>query len=188
MEYIGEVLITSTTQFTAQAVKINNSPAFGSFVKTVSGGVNIYGIVYNVATGSIDGNRKPMAFGKQEEVLFKEQPQLSHLLKTEFSALTIGYRKEKYYGYLPDNPPRIHSFVHVCSEEEVLEITEDLSYLQTLISNNLGNQEQLVSASIRFGVNSSNNTKEFLIKTGKCLLPLLKYDMDSFNNIFRSVR
>ena len=187
MEHIGEVLITSTSQFTAQAVKVNNSPAFGSFVKAISGGATIYGVVYNISTGSIDGNRKPIAFGKQEEILFKEQPQLTHLLKTEFSALTIGHRKEKYYGNLPDNPPRIHSFVQACSDEEVIEITEDLRYLQTLIGTNLGNHEQLLSSSIRFGVNISNNKKEFLIRTGKCLLPLLKYDLDSFNNIFRSV-
>lgn len=194
MSYLGEVLLTNTTEFNAQAVNVNESPDFGNFVKVLNKEETIFGVVYQISTGSIDNSRKPMAFGKSEVDLLREQPQLLHLLKTDFSCITIGHQKaelqekRKYLGYLPGRPPKIHSFVESCNQQEIKVITDDLKYIQFLLAFNGSFTDQLLSACIRQGYLANQQSKDFLVKTGKYLLPLLRHDLDRFNLIFRSVR
>ncbi|MBT4497415.1 MAG: hypothetical protein HOC74_06825, partial [Gemmatimonadetes bacterium] len=89
-DYLGEVIESSTTEFVAESCELHGAPSFGRFVRVVSE-VPIIGIVFNVFTQSIEPNRRPTAYGKTEEELRLEQPQIFELLRTEFQALVIGY-------------------------------------------------------------------------------------------------
>lgn len=116
---IGEIVETSSAGFTAQCYKLGQAPALGSLVKTRSESLEIYGIVCNVETHSIDPGRHVVARGENMEVedeIFQANPQLARLLKTDFEVLVVGHRQgDKLYQYLPPKPAPIHSFVYTCS-------------------------------------------------------------------------
>ena len=93
-ERVGEVIEASTTEFAAQCYELYQSPPLGSLVKTRDSSVDLYGIVYNAATTSIEPGRRPLARGKDEvteEEVYRTSPQLLKLLRSEFNALVVGH-------------------------------------------------------------------------------------------------
>ena len=92
---IGEVIEASTTDFVAQCYELYQLPPLGSLVKTKYLPVELYGVVYHAATTSIEPGRRPIARGKDEvseEAIYQASPQLSKLLRSEFTALIVGHR------------------------------------------------------------------------------------------------
>ncbi|UCD54000.1 MAG: hypothetical protein JSU76_03670, partial [Dehalococcoidia bacterium] len=84
---VGEVIEASTTDFAAQCYELYQSPPLGSLVKTGDSGVELYGIVYNAATTSLEPGRRPIARGRDEtaeEEIYRSSPQLLKLLRSEF--------------------------------------------------------------------------------------------------------
>jgi len=116
---VGEVIEASTTDFVAQCYELYQLPPLGSLVKTKDQSVELYGIVYNATTASLEPGRRPIARGKDEtseEEIYRSSPQLLKLLRSEFSALMVGHRQgDKLFHYLPPKPARIHGFVYLCS-------------------------------------------------------------------------
>ncbi len=141
VQRVGEVIEASTTDFVAQCYELYQSPPLGSLVKTTDLPVELYGIVYNATTASLEPGRRPIARGKDEtseEEIYRSSPQLLKLLRTEFSTLVVGYREnEKLYRYLPPKPARIHSFVYLCSADEVREFSQSLDFLNILLNTHL---------------------------------------------------
>ena len=93
--WVAEVIESSTTEFTAECRELNGSPPFGTLVKAHSSPWLIYGVVHHISTQSIEPYRRPMAFGKTEDELKQEQPQIYALLRTHFKALVVGYASEE---------------------------------------------------------------------------------------------
>jgi hypothetical protein len=175
---LGEVIAASTTEFTAQCYELYRLPPLGSLVKTKDGEMELYGIVYNAANTSLEPGRKPIARGKDEtseEAIYQSSPQLLKLLKSEFGALVVGYRKDgKLYRYLPPQPARIHGFVYQCSPEEVKEFSQSFAFLNILLNTRLPvSVEELIAASLRqmSAVNDDHHT--YLVAAGKELAGLL---------------
>jgi predicted RecB family nuclease len=140
--------------------------------------VELYGIVNNASTTSLEPGRKPIARGKDEateEDIYKSSPQLSKLLRSEFSALVVGHRAgDKLYHYLPPSPARIHAFVYACSPEEVKEFSWSLDFLSILVSSQLPVPvEELVSAALRQMAQAQPDPRAFLVAAGKELAVLL---------------
>ena len=184
MDRIGEIIEASTTFFTAQCYELYQSPALGSLVKTKEGSVELYGIVYNASTTSLEPGRKPIARGKDEateEDIYKANPQLNKLLRSEFSALVVGHRGgDKLYHYLPPSPARIHAFVYACTPEEVNEFSRSLDFLNLLVSSQLPVPvEELVSAALRQMAPAQPDPRAFLVAAGKELAVL----MTDFNQL-----
>ncbi|NPV26455.1 MAG: hypothetical protein HPY81_03150 [Firmicutes bacterium] len=187
-KHIGEVVEATTNQLVAQALKLHQPPAFGSFVKTESDYVVTFGVVYEAQTTSLEPNRRSTAYGLSEEELQREQPQIFSLLRTEFKVLTIGFKdSDAWYGYLPPQPPRIHAFVEECTEEEVVGITSNFNYLHTLCFSQAGSDE-LIAACLRRASQAHPVPRQYLIDAGKELVRLLKDDYDRFNAILRRLR
>ncbi|MFC1954674.1 hypothetical protein ACFLVZ_02485 [Chloroflexota bacterium] len=175
---VGEVIEAGTTDFLAQCYKLYQSPPLGSLVKTADKSVEQYGIVYNVTTASIEPGRRPIARGKDEaseEAIYSSSPQLLKLLRTEFSALVVGYREnEKLFQHLPSRPARIHSFVYQCQPEEVKEFSHSLNYLNILVNTHLPvSAEEIIAASLRQASLVQENPRTFLVGAGKELAGLL---------------
>jgi len=178
MDRIGEVIEASTTFFTAQCYELYQSPALGSLVKTKDQSVELYGIVYNASTTSLEPGRKPIARGKDEateEDIYKANPQLNKLLRSEFAALVVGHKGgDKLYHYLPPSPARIHAFVYACAPEEVKEFSRSLDFLNILVSSQLPVPvEELVSATLRQMAPAQPDPRAFLVAAGKELAVLL---------------
>jgi hypothetical protein len=175
---VAEVIEASTTSFTAQCYELYQSPALGSLVKTKDQSVELYGIVCNASTTSLEPGRKPIARGKDEateEDIYKANPQLTKLLRSEFSALVVGHKGgAQLYHYLPPNPARIHAFVYACTPEEVKEFSRSLDFLNILVSSQLPVPvEELVSATLRQMAPAQPDPRAFLVAAGKELAVLL---------------
>ncbi|MFC2011894.1 hypothetical protein ACFLVU_02065 [Chloroflexota bacterium] len=174
----GEVIEASTNDFTAQCYELYQSPPLGSLVKTTDEAVEQYGIVCNATTASIEPGRRPIARGRDEaseEEIYRSSPQLLKLLRSEFSALVVGHKKEgRIFHYLPPKPARIHSFVYQCQPEEVKEFSQSLGFLNILVSTHLPvSVEEIVAASLRQMAAVYEDPHSFLVVAGKELAVLL---------------
>ena len=118
-EKIAEIIMAETATFTAQSFVFYELPPLGSLVKAC----DTYGIVCHAETAGLDTGRKPVARGKDEvteEAVYESSPQLTKLLRSDFTAAAVGYREgDNVYQYLPPRPVKLHSFVYLCPPEEV---------------------------------------------------------------------
>ncbi len=192
-ERAGEVVEASTTGFVAQCYELYQSPPLGSLVKTRDMPVELYGIVYHAATTSLEPGRRPIARGKDEaaeEEIYRSSPQLLKLLRTEFSALVVGYREEeKLYHYLPPRPARIHGFVHLCLPEEVKEFSQSFDFLNILVNARLPvSADELVAASLRQMSQAYEDRHAFLVAAGKELAVLLSGQFNQLKAILGRIR
>ncbi len=190
---VGEVIEASTTDFVAQCYELYQSPPLGSLVKTGDSGGELYGIVYNAATTSLEPGRRPIARGKDEaseEEIYRSNPQLLKLLRSEFDAVVVGHRQgDKLYHYLPPQPARIHGFVYLCPPEEVKEFSQSFDFLSILISSHLTVPvDEVVSACLRQMSQAHEDRRAFLVAAGKELAVLLSGDFNQFKAILGRIK
>jgi len=193
VERVGEVIEASTTGFVAQCYELYQSPPLGSLVKTTDLPVELYGIVYNATTTSLEPGRRPIARGKDEaseEEIYKSSPQLLQLLRSEFSSLVVGYREnEKLYHYLPPKPARIHGFVHLCPSDEVKEFSQSFDFLNMLINTHLPvPADELIAACLRQMSQVYEDPDHFLVAAGKELAILLSGNFNQLKAILGRIR
>jgi len=192
VQRVGEVIEASTTEFVTQCYELYQLPPLGSLVKTRDQEVELYGIVYYAATTSIEPGRRPIARGKDEdseEAIYRSNPQLLKLLRSEFSALVVGYKDEKLYHYLPPQPTRIHSFVYLCSPDEVKEFGKSFDFLNMLINAHLPVPiDELIAASLRQMSEVYEDRQAFLVAAGKELAILLSGEFNQLKAILGRIR
>jgi len=192
-ERTGEVIEASTTDFVAQCYELYQLPPLGSLVKTGDMSVELYGVVYHATTASLEPGRRPIARGKDEateEAIYRSSPQLSQLLRSEFSVLIIGHKQDgKLYQYLPPKPARIHGFVYLCSQEEIREFSKSLHFLNMLLSAPLPiSAEELIAASLRRMGEAHEDTHDFLVAAGKELAILLGGELNRLKAILERIK
>lgn len=190
---IGEVIEASTTEFMAECYQLYNAPPLGSLVKTTDGTVEIYSIVYNATTESIEPGRRPIARGKdeaEEEDIYLKNPQLVRLLRTEFNALVVGHRDAGYlHHYLPPRSARVHSFVYLCDRDELGQFTQSFDFLNILVSARIpGSGDELVAACLRHAAQAHDDSHAFLVRAGKELAILLSGELQRLNAILRRIK
>jgi len=181
---VGEIIEASTTQFVAQCYELYELPPLGSLVKTG----DIYGIVANAATTSLEPGRRPIARGKDEaseEEIYRASPQLLKLLRSEFSALVVGHKEgDRLCQYLPPNPARIHAFVYPCPPGEVKEFSQSFNFLNILVNTRLPvPADELIAAALRQMSQAHEDRQAFLVSAGKELAVLLSSDFNQLKSI-----
>jgi len=181
---IAEVIEASTAQFTAQCYELYGLPPLGSLVKTG----DIYGIVCHAETAGIEPGRKPIARGKDEaseEGVYQSSPQLAKLLRSQFTAVVVGYKDgDRIYQHLPPQPARIHGFAYLCQPDEVKEFSESFGFLNILNNAALPvSTEELVSAALRQMSLAHEDSRAFLVAGGKEIANLLSSDFIRLKNI-----
>ena len=186
-DHLGEVIDSNTADFLAQSRELNGSPPFGSFVK-VAAESTVIGLVFNVSTHSIEPNRRTTAYGKTEEELRLEQPQIFELLATEFSSIIVGHLDSfGAHPFLPPQPPRIHSFVYPCGPDETRMFTTTSDYLRTVTNASRLPTDDLLIASVRSAWNAHDRDTAYLVSIGKDLSRLIKNDYDRLSSIIRRI-
>ncbi len=190
---VGEVIEASTTEFVAQCYELYQSPPLGSLVKTRDLPVELYGIVYNATTTSLEPGRRPIARGKDEaseEEIYRSNPQLLELLRSEFTALVVGHKQgDNLYHYLPPKPARIHGFVYLCPPEEVKEFSQSFNFITILINSRLPvSQDELIAACLRQMSRAHEDPNAFLVAAGKELATLLSGEYKQLKAILERVR
>ena len=188
---LGEVIEASTTEFITQSYDLYDAPPLGTLVRC--GGESetgvVYGIVFEVATRSLDSARRPIARGRDEEseaAIYQENPQLSRLLTTEFRSLTVGHREdETLRRWLAPLPPRIHSFVHPCHGKELQDFASSLEFVPILLSAPTAAPADVLASFLRHASESHSDPEAFLIQAGRQLTPLLGDQLQRLNNLLR---
>ena len=177
MQRAGEVTASATSEFAAQCYELYCLPPLGCLIKV--GEPPIYGVVYNGTTTSIEPGRRPIARGQNEEseeALYRNSPQIKKLLRSEFTALAVGYKDDgKIVQALPPNPPAIHSFVYLCPPDEVKEFSQSLDFLNVIVNTHLPvATEELVAACLKQMAAAHDDRHAFLVSAGKELTGLLR--------------
>jgi hypothetical protein len=193
LQRVGEIIEASTTDFVAQCYELYQIPPLGSLVKTKDQSLELYGIVCNAATTSLEPGRRPIARGrdeKTEEEIYRTSPQLLKLLKSEFGALVVGHRQDKkLYHYLPPTPARIHGFVYQCSPQEIKEFGQSFDFLNIIINARLPvSPEELIAAALRRMSQAYEDPRAFLVAAGKELALLLSGDINQLKAILGRIK
>jgi hypothetical protein len=178
---IGEIVESTSTEFTAECYELNAIPALGSLVKVTEPKVEILGIVCQSGTAGIEPGRRPIARGKDEdseEAVYQSSPQLMKLLRSEFHVLVVGHKLDgKINQYLPSQPAHIHAFVHVCDTEEIQQFSRSFDFLSLLVNNRLQIPlEELTAAALREMTKVQIDPHAFLVAAGKSLTSILSGD------------
>jgi len=186
---IAEVIEASTAQFTAQCYELYEIPPLGSLIKTG----DIYGIVAHATTAGMEPGRKPIARGKDEpseSAVYESSPQLQKLLRSEFTAAVVGYRKDdKIHQYLPPQPARIHSFIYLCQPEEVEEFSKSFGFLNILVNAIIPvPAEEVIAATLRQMSRVNKDSRAFLVAAGKELANLYSSNIARLKNILERLK
>ena len=190
---VGEVIEASTTGFVAECYELYQSPPLGSLVKTVDSAMELYAVVCAATTTGVEPGRRPIASGRgesDEEEIYRANPQLLKLLRSEFEVLVVGHRTgNKLYHYLPPKPARIHQFVCPCSPEEVKEFSRSFAFLNVLLgAHSQVPPEELISACLRQMGEAQDDRHAFLVAAGKELSVLVNGDFNRLRAILERIK
>ncbi len=185
---VGEVIEASTTDFVAQCYELYELPPLGSLVKAREQDVELFGVVYRATTTSFESGRRPIARGKDEvseEALYRANPQLLKLLKSEFGVLVVGHKAgNRLHHYLPPKPARLHGFVYLCSPQEIREFSQSFGFLNILVNTPLPiATDEIIAASLRQISRVHEDPHAFLVAAGKELTVLLSNNFSQVSAI-----
>ncbi|CAD5960985.1 HerA-ATP synthase, barrel domain-containing protein [Planktothrix tepida] len=201
-QHIAEVIETATTEYLAQCLEPEDlsfpvMPAFGSWVKSrdEESGNQVYGVVYYATTSPIDSVHRARALGLTLEELREQQPQIFAMLKTEFRVAIVGFemtnpersQRGKIYQYIPPRPPQIHQAVYECHPDEIVNFSQELDFLRTLLDVRNAPVDSLVAAAIREIYQLRKLDRGWLIEAGRTLSILLKDDYDRLRIILKQI-
>lgn len=183
---MGEVVESSSTGFVSQSYRLYGAPHLGALVRT-GGPCPAYGVVHEVATRGIDPSRRPTARGEgeaSEEDVYRSNPQLEHLLRTDFRAVIVGHASEGGTLYhLPPSPPPIYAFVHVCVADELSAFSASTDCLRLLAGSGIAALEEVVAAFLRHAVAAQPDPQAFLAGAGRQLAALIPGDFRTVESI-----
>lgn len=192
-ERFGEVLESSTTQFTVGCLELYQAPALGSLVRARAGEGWVYGLVAQVETGS----EPPGGYvavrsreGLADEDIYREFPDLPSVMRTRLQALVVGFREgDAIRQYLPPAPPRLHYSVYACDAAEVTAFTEQLGYLRTVLAGLPESQaDEVLAAHIREARQTRPDAEAFSLRAGRQAARLLQDDYDRLRAILQRIR
>ncbi|NJN68041.1 MAG: hypothetical protein HC884_15685 [Chloroflexaceae bacterium] len=197
-ERIGEIVESSTTRFTAGVYQLHESPPFGTLVRasTRTDGHVIYGLVYDIATGSKEPGGRAILRGRTytgrtiyDEEIYREHPDLGEVLQTEFSAITVGFvAHDTIYHYLPPLPPPVHYSVYECGPDELARFNESCDFFRAvLFAPNIPGDE-LLAATVRAVARVRSNRADYLVHAGREIAGLLKDDYDRLTALLRRIK
>jgi hypothetical protein len=145
----SEIIQSCLQTFTAQSWQWDTFPFFGSLVITEQGSRTLFGLVYDVKTGSMDPVRHPFPYQKTQEELLEQQPQIFEFLQTTFSCIVLGYQEKGHIFYQRcPQPPKIHSFVRYAPKELSQQFLYNPHYLNLLFGAQsiIGDLDELLLA------------------------------------------
>ncbi|MDO8531331.1 MAG: hypothetical protein Q7T26_04050 [Dehalococcoidia bacterium] len=191
---IGEVVLAESARFTVHCYDLHGAPPLGAFLRASNGHTPVYAVVAGASTVSIDAGRRPVALGAEmesEEEVYRSQPQLAQLFRTEAQALAVGFHDPSTEGprhYLPPRPPRIHAFVYLCPPEEVRAFTQSLDFLALLANAPIPSADDVLAACVREAAAAHDDRQAFLLRAGRETARLLGADAQRLMAVLKRIR
>ncbi|RMH67464.1 MAG: hypothetical protein D6685_03515 [Bacteroidetes bacterium] len=191
---IAEVIESGTRSFVAEVYREAEPPSFGAWVRVPGGAAVLYAVVSHVEIGSVEPNRRAVAFGKTPDELRREMPQVLELLRTTFRAQVVAYRPEggPLRQTLPPQPADIHAFVAPCPADEVKALGAPFDYLRTLVRHpdpSVPVDDLLVAllGQIYTAHGGPHGGEQALLAAGRVLSRLMDDDHERLQSVLRRV-
>ena len=187
----GEVIEASTTEFLAQAQRLDGAPPFGAFVQVATDdGLIILGVVAHVQTSGIDPGARAIMRGHddvRDDLIYQENPDLPLVLRTTYRALVVGFTESgSIYQFLPPRPARLHYSVTPCSAAAVRSFTDSgLDYFGALLTGAEIPTDELLAANIRLTATMRGEPQAFPQLAGRELAQLLHADYGRLTAILK---
>ena len=180
----------NSASFVAQCYRLYTAPPLGHLVR--AGSPAIFGVVRRIATEPLDPARPVLARGEgmaSEEEVYRENPQIARLLTSRFDALIVGHQTDQgQQQHLPPLPPRVHSFVHPCADQEIVQFTTCLDFLRLLVTAaGPAVNEEVIGACLSRVIAAHPNREEFRVRVGKALATELAGELPKLNAILRRI-
>jgi hypothetical protein len=194
MTRIGEIIETTSTAIIAESAELNQPPALGALCQMQSrDGQAVYGVVSFGRTGGFDPGRRAVrrgSDGADDAEVYRRNPELSRILRTEFSALLVGWRDAagRIRQRLPAQPPPLHYSVHACGSPDVARFSESLGYLRLLL-NSMGelSPDQLIAANVRAVYAARGDDGAWLERASREVASLLKDDHERLMTVLLAI-
>lgn len=196
---LGEVIEASSTTWVTGAYELLNAPPFGSLVRAAchDQGLMIYGLVYDIRTGSREPGGRAMIRGGQrydgssvyDKEIFNEHPDLKAVLQTEWSALIVGYERDgRIRHYLPPQPPTVHYSVYACDDLTVRRFCAQCDFFRIVLATAVAPADDLLGTAIRHAAALQANRQDYELCAGRELARHLRDDYDRLRTILRMIR
>ena len=194
-EHFAEVIFSTNEMLIAQCYKealsdkpLKSSVLQGSIVKIISSYDSSYiafGLIAKINNSSLDSVHRPSALGLTSKELEHLQPQVFDLLRKELEIYLFAYKEEgEIYNYPPLKPMMIHDFISKATNDEVSELTKDISSLINLVKRNQLKPD-LLSNVINLGYKLRKNDYSYLVKTGQELSLAFADEFDSLIQVLK---
>ncbi len=192
---LGEVIEASTRQFVAEVYEEAAAPDFGTWVRVEpEGAPPLFGLVSHVETGSYDSNRQAVALGLSPEERAQEMPMVDELLRTTVRTQMLACEgpNGEIRQTLPPQPPDIHDFVALCTDEQVRALGAPFDFLRTLVEHpdsDVPVDDLLVAVLRRIYAahGGEQGGRPPLVRAGRALSRLLDDDHERLQSILRRV-
>ena len=191
---IGEIIESASTRFVAESFELNQPPALGSLVKVQVGEErDLYGVVCYGETSSLDPGRRAVRRSTEDsfdDQIYRESPQLEHVLRTEFTSLAVGVKEGRMVSQgLPSQPPPLHYSVHGCNPEETILFTENLHYLRLLLGVAAPvPADQLLAANMRQMYRLRGEDGDWLNRAAREVASLLRQDYEGLMTVLYAIQ
>lgn len=192
-EAVGEILESSTTEFVAGCHQLFGAPAFGSLLRARTREPEqwVYGLVYNVVTGSEPPGGSAVVLGSgqvQDERIYQEHPELQEMMRTRLSALIVGFGQgEALHQYLPPHPPPLHYSVYACDDAQVAAFCREMGYFRTVLAAKTLPADELLAASVRLASAAADDGAGYRLRAGREVARLLSEEYDRLAAIVRRI-
>jgi hypothetical protein len=157
----------------------------------VAEGLTVYAIVYQVATAGIDPGARPVVRGHtglRDQAIYDANPDLSQVLRTDVSALLVGYHDGPVLRQvLPPIPPPLHWSVYECDPDACRSFGSGTAYLRTLVNALNAPTDELIGAHLRLMAECAASDDEYLLRAGRELAELLRADYPRLRSIIERV-
>ena len=182
----GEVVEASVDQLVGQCHRLYEAPPLGTLVRA---GDSVFAIIDGISTTAIDPARRVIARGANhdsERDVYAANPQLERLLRTDVTLTVVGYRDGgDIRQHLPPLPPRIHTFLHLCPDDEVRAFTERTDFLALLVGSPLPTADDIIAATLRQAALRFDDQRSFLINACRSIAAQLPADASRLASIMR---
>ncbi len=200
---IGEIIETSSVAVVAQRLQREEEeapayppqpPPLGALVRArlAEGGQAFAVVAFGTTTGYDPGRLAVVRTHENivDEAVYREHPHLVGVLRTQFSALLVGYEDEngRLFRHLPPQPPPLHYAVYPCPPELTVRFAEDLRYLRLLVNaSGPVPAEQLIAAHLRDVYRASGEDALWLERAARYVANLLKRNYDQLRGALEAL-
>ena len=188
---IGEIIEVSSRSAIAQSYELYDCPPIGSVVKCGDDTEDIYGVITNIETRSNDPGRRPNPKGPgfaEVNELYKSNPEITHLMKTEFNIVFLGYKHENTTTIsIPPTPPRIFSFISTLPEDEMINIFSDEGLVKFIVNSNMELKDDVIIMIISKYLNSKITKTEEIGSFTSQLVGALPDQITRITNIIQNL-